>query len=198
MGPPRLPHAVVQGPRARTGPRRPRPLPAWHVANPRGWSAPRRSSDAVVELDDGEQVQLTGYADRLELDADGHVVVVDLKTGRTKPSRQGRSSATSSSALYQYAVDHGAVDELAREATASAAAPSSSSSGCSTADRAVVQQQPAQPDDGPDRDRAARRGWPPAVAAARRGVPGGRRPALPRLHFVPICPIKGAGSVTSQ
>ena len=54
-----------------------------------GCSTPSRAFSTVVELDDGEQVKLTGYADRLELDADGNVVVVDLKTGRTKPEQQG-------------------------------------------------------------------------------------------------------------
>ena len=42
-----------------------------------------------MTLPDGEQVALRGYADRLELDDDGRVVVVDLKTGKYPPDRQG-------------------------------------------------------------------------------------------------------------
>ena len=66
-----------------------------------------------VELPDGERVQLHGYADRLELDADGRVVVVDLKTGEDAPSDKSvetpRSSASTSSPSTS-----GAVDDLAR------------------------------------------------------------------------------------
>ena len=42
---------------------------------------------ATVELPDGQQVRLIGYVDRLELDDDGDVVVVDLKTGQVRTHR---------------------------------------------------------------------------------------------------------------
>ncbi|MEP6815236.1 MAG: ATP-dependent DNA helicase, partial [Marmoricola sp.] len=42
--------------------------------------------DAEVELPDGQVVRLRGYADRLELDAAGRLVVVDLKTGKYPPT----------------------------------------------------------------------------------------------------------------
>ena len=45
---------------------------------------------AEVTLPDGQVVRLHGYADRLELDEDGRVVVVDLKTGKYMPTGQGR------------------------------------------------------------------------------------------------------------
>ena len=51
------------------------------------------------------------YADRLELDDDGRVVVIDLKTGKYPPTDKDLPR-TRSSALYQLAVDHGAVDDL--------------------------------------------------------------------------------------
>ena len=41
---------------------------------------------AEVTLPDGQVVRLHGYADRLELDEDGRVVVVDLKTGKYPPT----------------------------------------------------------------------------------------------------------------
>ncbi len=56
-------------------------------------------------------VRLTGSADRLELDAEGQVVVVDLKTGRDKPTDKSVTQHVQL-ALYQYAVDSGAVDDL--------------------------------------------------------------------------------------
>ena len=59
---------------------------AWHHGNPRTVVGIEQDFRAVLDLPDGEQVRLTGYADRLELDADGRVVVVDLKTNRSKPT----------------------------------------------------------------------------------------------------------------
>ena len=107
---------------ARRGPRRASssgsgpPWPGssrWHHANTRTVVGIEQPFRAVLELPDGEQVSLGGYADRLELDADGRVVVVDLKTGRTKPS--DKSVLTNVQlGLYQLAVDHGAADELRR------------------------------------------------------------------------------------
>ena len=144
----------------------------------------------VVELDDGEQVQLTGYADRLELDADGNVVVVDLKTGRTKPSNKAVESHVQLG-LYQYAVDHGAVDELAGGEARAGGAELVQLGILDGGPDAVVQPQDAQPEDGPDRTVLRDRLAPHGVAAARRGVPGGRRPALPRLQLRPDLPDQG-------
>ena len=55
--------------------------------------------------------RLHGYADRLELDDDGRVVVVDLKTGKYPPTDKALPS-NPQLGLYQLAVDHGAVDDL--------------------------------------------------------------------------------------
>ncbi|WP_203336813.1 ATP-dependent helicase [Nocardioides limicola] len=77
----------------------------WHTANPRALAEVEKSFSAVVELEDGRSVRLTGKADRLEVDSDGRVVVVDLKTGRTKASKVDRHVQL---AFYQYAVDAGA------------------------------------------------------------------------------------------
>ncbi|WP_137295424.1 ATP-dependent helicase [Nocardioides dongxiaopingii] len=69
---------------------------------------------AEVTLPDGEVVRLHGYADRLELDESGRVVVVDLKTGKYPPT--GAEVAEHAQlGLYQLAVDHGAADEAAAE-----------------------------------------------------------------------------------
>ena len=67
-----------------------------------------------MTLPDGQVVRLHGYADRLELDEDGRVVVVDLKTGKYRARPTRRSSGTRQLGLYQLAVDHGAADELGR------------------------------------------------------------------------------------
>ena len=66
---------------------------------------------AEVTLPDGVRVVLHGYADRLELDEDGRVVIVDLKTGKYPPTAR-EVADHAQLGLYQLAVDHGAVDEL--------------------------------------------------------------------------------------
>jgi len=64
---------------------------------------------AEVELPDGQRVLLHGYADRLELDAQGRVVVIDLKTGKGTPT-QAEIAEHPQLGLYQLAVEHGAVE----------------------------------------------------------------------------------------
>ncbi|MGY2702527.1 ATP-dependent helicase [Nocardioides sp. HB32] len=168
----------------------------WHLANPRELIGTEAKFTTVVALDDGERVTISGYADRLELDADGHVVVVDLKSGRSKPSNKAVESHVQLG-LYQYAVDHGAVAEQAPGARAGGAelVQLGLIDGGETA---VVQAQAVQPEDGAERD---------ALRLRLRHAAGLLRaesfPAVAGQHcrdctFVPICPIKSAGSVTDQ
>ena len=56
-------------------------------------------------------VRLYGFADRLELDSDGRVVVVDLKTTKQHPSQEAVAEHPQLG-LYQLAVANGAVDDL--------------------------------------------------------------------------------------
>jgi superfamily I DNA/RNA helicase/RecB family exonuclease len=63
---------------------------------------------AEVTLPDGQVVRLHGYADRIELDSEGRVVVVDLKTGKTAPTAE-EIRQHPQLGLYQLAVEHGAV-----------------------------------------------------------------------------------------
>lgn len=65
---------------------------------------------AEVTLPDGQVVRLHGYADRLELDEDGRVVVIDLKTGKYPPTGP-QVERHSQLGLYQLAVEHGAAEE---------------------------------------------------------------------------------------
>lgn len=168
----------------------------WHLANPRRLVGTEAQFETVVSLDDGESVRLTGYADRLELDADGDVVVVDLKTGRTKPSNKSVEGHVQLG-LYQLAVDHGAVGEVAPEARAGGAELVQLGL-LDGGDAAVVQVQDVQADDGPGR--TALRDQLRHTASLLRAE---SFPAVAGQHcrdcgFVPICPIKSAGSVTSQ
>ena len=173
----------------------------WHARQPAHAARHRGSgSRTVVELADGEQVALTGYADRLELDADGRVVVVDLKTGRRRAERASRSSGTSSSALYQYAVDNGAVDDLApgRADGRSPAAPSwCSSASPTTARRRGAAAAGAAPTTAPSAPRCATSSARAASLLRAEAFPAVAGDHCRDCDFVPLCPIKGAGSVTS-
>jgi len=174
----------------------------WHASNPRRLVATEAQFSTVVQLDDGEQVRLTGYADRLELDPSTgsgqapRIVVVDLKTGRSKPSNKAVEGHLQLG-LYQYAVDHGAVADVAPDARAGGAELVQLGL-VDGGESAVVQTQEAQPEDGPGR--AALRDRLRHTAALLRAE---SFPAVAGQHcrdcgFVPICPIKSAGSVTSQ
>ncbi|GAW49577.1 MULTISPECIES: ATP-dependent helicase [unclassified Nocardioides] len=169
----------------------------WHVANPRRLLETEAKFETVVELEDGERVTLSGYADRIELDADGNVVVVDLKTGRTKPSTKSVESHVQLG-LYQYAVDHGAVDELTGGEAHAGGAELVQLGILDGGPEAVVQSQAAQPEDGPDRELLRDRLRHTASLLRAEEFPAVAGQHCRECSFVPICPIKGAGSVTSQ
>ncbi len=65
------------------------------------------SVEVPPETPDGHPAALTGRVDRLERDADGRLVVVDLKTGRSKPAEQELARHPQLGA-YQLAVASGA------------------------------------------------------------------------------------------
>jgi RecB family exonuclease len=88
---------------------------AWHHrAGARTVVGTEEHLTAEITLPDGQVVVLNGYADRLELDENGRVVVVDLKTGKYKPTK-AQVDAHAQLGVYQLAVDHGAADHLLEE-----------------------------------------------------------------------------------
>jgi superfamily I DNA/RNA helicase/RecB family exonuclease len=89
---------------------------AWHNRDDaRTVLGTERSFETEVELPDGQRLVLHGYADRLELDADGQVVVVDLKTGKyAVPAAE--LAEHPQLGLYQLAVDRGAFQDVAGDA----------------------------------------------------------------------------------
>ena len=130
---------------------------------------------AEVTLPDGQVVRLHGYADRLELDEDGRVVVVDLKTGKYPPTGP-EVERHAQLGLYQLAVDHGAADEIAGRPGDARAGPSWSSSALGERPaQGAAAAAAAEPGDGS----AAGRGAADAGRrrAARRGVRGPARAA---------------------
>ncbi|WP_036565800.1 ATP-dependent helicase [Nocardioides halotolerans] len=173
---------------------------SWHTANARTVIGIEQEFRAVVDLPDGERIRLAGYADRLELDADGRVVVVDLKTTRSKPT--DKSLATNVQlGLYQLAVDQGAIDGLPGLPEGRAEAGGAELVQLGLRDGgpdAVVQTQGAQADDGPER--TALRGQ---LARAAQLLRAEQFPAIVgdqcrECPFEPICPAKSAGHVVAQ
>jgi superfamily I DNA/RNA helicase/RecB family exonuclease len=79
---------------------------AWHQANPRELLATEQALRVRVG-----QVEITGRVDRLEGDAEGRGVVVDLKTGATAP-RDEDLDRHPQLGVYQLAVLLGAFEEL--------------------------------------------------------------------------------------
>jgi superfamily I DNA/RNA helicase/RecB family exonuclease len=79
---------------------------AWHQANPRELITVER--DLRVRIG---QVEITGRVDRLERDADGSAIVVDLKTGSSRPA-DDELDRNPQLGVYQLAVLLGAFEEL--------------------------------------------------------------------------------------
>jgi superfamily I DNA/RNA helicase/RecB family exonuclease len=78
----------------------------WHRANPRELVAAEHKLEASLG-----DITITGRVDRLERDADGAAIVVDLKTGTTRPA-DGDLDRNPQLGVYQLAVLLGAFAEL--------------------------------------------------------------------------------------
>lgn len=177
---------------------------AWHTRpDARTVIAVEPKLRAEVTLPDGQVVRLHGYADRLELDEDGRVVVVDLKTGKYPPTKN-EVAEHSQLGLYQLAVDHGAADEHLE----GSAAASGVSGGAELiqlrhgVELPKVQHQPA-PDAGAGTEaeaapRLVEEQLMQAAAAVRAeefvARPGGH---CDRCDFHAICPVQTSGTVLS-
>jgi superfamily I DNA/RNA helicase/RecB family exonuclease len=149
---------------------------------------------ATVDLPDGQQVSLIGYVDRLELDEDGDLVVVDLKTGKYAPTDTSLPE-NPQLGLYQLAVNHGAADEaVGRPVRAGGAELVQLRLGAELPK--VQPQAPQLP--GADGVTAIERQLMAAVAAVR-GEEFVARPGdhCKRCDFHALCPTKSSGSVLS-
>lgn len=83
----------------------------WHATHGRQTLAAEHSFVTELEID-GVKTILRGSMDRVELDVDGLVHVVDLKTSKTVPSFAGIAEHAQLG-FYQVAVDQGATADLA-------------------------------------------------------------------------------------
>jgi superfamily I DNA/RNA helicase/RecB family exonuclease len=168
----------------------------WHErADARRLLATEHHLTAEVVLPDGQVVRLNGYADRLEVDADGRVVVVDLKTGKYPPLDRDLP-ANPQLGLYQHAVEHGAVDDLV-DGPARAGGAELVQLRKDVRGEVKVQRQEAQTA-GPDGRTEVEAQLMRAVAVMRSEqleARGGDH--CDHCSFQAICPVKGAGTVLS-
>jgi len=156
--------------------------------------ATERDLRAEVTLPDGQRVVLRGYADRVEIDEDGRVVVVDLKTGKYPPSKIEENPQLG---LYQHAVDNGAVDDLVGEAATSGGAELWQLRMDVRGVLKIQGQKPQRPD--AEGLRAVERQLTQAAAALRLEDFPARpeRTRCERCQFATFCPAQVAGSVLS-
>lgn len=83
----------------------------WHSApGARTLVATEQELRVQVSLPDGERVSIVGFVDRLEIDDQGHLVIVDLKTGKYKPTTE-EVRQHPQLALYQFAAAEGGFDQ---------------------------------------------------------------------------------------
>jgi superfamily I DNA/RNA helicase/RecB family exonuclease len=146
---------------------------------------------AEVKLD-GQLVRLYGFADRLELDAEGRVVVIDLKTTKQHPTRE-RLAEHPQLGLYQLAVEHGAVDELLGRSAVPGGAELVQLRGDINAAK-VQRQEPQEPDESGLRPVEAQ------LVEAVRHIRDEEFPARAGKHcdycaFTGLCPTKTSGTV---
>jgi len=168
----------------------------WHLDNPREVLAAEQRFQSTVEVE-GRTVMLTGFADRLEIDDAGRVVVVDFKSARAAPTGPA-VAGNLQLALYQYAVDAGALDEVAGRSVASGGAELVQLGIDDDSAVAKVQGQPSHDDAGPERA-VLRAGLARAADLVRSETfPATAGPHCRDCPFTAICPAKGAGSVTVQ
>ena len=168
----------------------------WHAANPREVLGTEVSFRTVVDID-GVQVQLKGFADRIEVDTAGDVVVVDFKTSRTRPTGP-EVAGNLQLALYQYAVDSGALDEVAARTVRSGGAELVQLGLTDGPPTATVQPQSAHSEDGRERAELRSRLAEASALVRAENFPARSGPHCRYCSFVAICPAKGAGSVTVQ
>jgi RecB family exonuclease len=84
-------------------------LTRWLAENPRRLVDIER--EFTVRLEGRPPIELTGRVDRLEVDDQGHLVVIDLKTGKTTTATASELPEHPQLGAYQVAVEEGAFAE---------------------------------------------------------------------------------------
>ena len=145
------------------------------------------------ELPDGKTVRLRGQVDRLEADANGRLVVLDIKTGRSKPTKEQVAEHPQLGA-YQVAVTAGGFEAQSRAAgLPGAVAGGAALLPLGDGTKSVkTQDQPAMvvgaPDDPTEKVMEAALLMAQATFPARHGADWSARNGCPLPTLCPLCP----------
>ncbi|MBQ1025615.1 ATP-dependent DNA helicase [Micromonospora sp. C95] len=157
----------------------------WLAANPRRLLAIEQ--EFAVRLDDPHRpVELTGRVDRLEIDADGRLVVVDLKTGKSTAVTEGEVAEHPQLGAYQAAVEAGAFAEFGDEPGGAALVQL----GTGAKDAREQAQSPAT--DGPEA------GWATALVRRTADTMAAATFAAVANSKCRVCPVRSSCPVSGQ
>ncbi|GIJ23179.1 ATP-dependent helicase [Micromonospora lutea] len=157
----------------------------WLAANPRRLLAIEH--EFAVRLDDPHRpIELTGRVDRLEVDADGRLVVVDLKTGKSTAVTEGEVAEHPQLGAYQAAVEAGAFAEFGDESGGAALVQL----GTSAKDAREQAQPPAT--DGPEA------GWATALVRRTADTMAAATFAAVANSKCRVCPVRSSCPVSGQ
>ncbi|MFB9850393.1 PD-(D/E)XK nuclease family protein [Micromonospora andamanensis] len=157
----------------------------WLAANPRRLLAIEH--EFAVRLDDPHRpVELTGRVDRLEIDADGRLVVVDLKTGKSTAVTEGEVAEHPQLGAYQAAVAAGAFAEFGDESGGAALVQL----GTGAKDAREQAQPPAT--DGPEA------GWATALVRRTADTMAASTFAAVANSKCRVCPVRSSCPVSGQ
>ncbi|MDN5892563.1 MAG: ATP-dependent helicase [Nocardioides sp.] len=170
----------------------------WHGDDSRERTllATEQELTAQVDLPDGQKVTLRGFADRLELDADGAVWVIDLKTGKYKPTGE-EVKVHPQLGLYQLAVENGAVDRLVENPPAVPGGAELVQLRHGAHGKTNTQSQGRQPENEEGRRPVEVQLMSAVEMIRKEEFPAKSGKHCERCAFTAICPIQGAGTVLS-
>ena len=151
-----------------------------------GWERAGVEVDFSVEL---ERAVLSGRVDRIELDDQGRLRVIDLKTGASKPSGAEIASHGQLGA-YQVAVESGGFAELGRRSAGAALVQIGKGSGLTGRRAAVQTQPPLVESDDP--------GWARQLIASTAEGMGAASFTAVQGSWCKMCPTKGSCPVQPE
>ncbi|MFE9688320.1 ATP-dependent helicase [Micromonospora sp. NPDC005806] len=157
----------------------------WLAGNPRRLLAIEH--EFAVRLDDPDRpVELTGRVDRLEVDADGRLVVIDLKTGKSTAVTEREVAEHPQLGAYQAAVEAGAFADFGDESGGAALVQ------LGTAAKDAKEQSQAAAGEGPEA------GWATALVRRTADTMAAATFAAVANSKCRVCPVRTSCPVSGQ
>ncbi|MFD0823647.1 RecB family exonuclease, partial [Micromonospora zhanjiangensis] len=165
----------------------------WLAGNPRRLLAIEQ--EFAVRLDDPDRpIDLSGRVDRLEVDAEGRLVVVDLKTGRSTAVTGAELAEHPQLGAYQTAVEAGAFAEYGDRSGGAALVQ------LGTSAKEAKEQAQAAPGDGEpaDADPAEEASWARAMVRRTAETMAASTFAAVANSKCRVCPVRSACPISGQ